>query len=376
MREDFLKEQLMRYADSAAEEAVQPGAAEIYRRARRHYQRVAALTVAGMMLATGLGVGFGLRGGGITPTVNNPVPPATNPAPAHVGVPKSFIAPNWPDNRLAVVSTATGTTIRLLPTVPGSVEAATHDSIYSVVRACLDNSGNYQTGIYRTPLAGGQSVKLLNDMASSLAVSPDGSRLAEIAGPRACTAGKPLALVIRNLASGTQQRWSIPSSEGAGSLSLSPDGRHLAMMVTTKPDQWPGELRILDLDQSQGRSIEDATPVPAPDAGCRITLARYGPPSGRLAVLEHCGTAGHGDSLRLLYLDGTTGAVRARPLVLSGARFPRCCLGMAFDTTGRYLLLGSGQGDNVVQQPFLVWLWKGQGQPVRIAKNYTYNLYW
>jgi hypothetical protein len=82
VREDLLKQQLIEYASHGADAAVQPGADDIRRRARRHYRRVAALTATGVLLAAGLGVGLGLRGGPTTPTVNQPNPPATNPGPS------------------------------------------------------------------------------------------------------------------------------------------------------------------------------------------------------------------------------------------------------------------------------------------------------
>jgi uncharacterized membrane protein YbhN (UPF0104 family) len=56
MRDDLLKEGLQRYARDGAERASQPAAAAIHRRARRHRHRVAALSVAGVLLAVGLGV--------------------------------------------------------------------------------------------------------------------------------------------------------------------------------------------------------------------------------------------------------------------------------------------------------------------------------
>jgi hypothetical protein len=59
MRDDLLKEQLLSYARFAADAASQPDAAVIR---RSHRQRVAALTVAGVLAAVGLGVGLGLVG--------------------------------------------------------------------------------------------------------------------------------------------------------------------------------------------------------------------------------------------------------------------------------------------------------------------------
>ena len=49
MRDDLVKEQLQGYARDGAEVAFQPGPGEIHRRARRHYRRLAALTVAGVL---------------------------------------------------------------------------------------------------------------------------------------------------------------------------------------------------------------------------------------------------------------------------------------------------------------------------------------
>jgi hypothetical protein len=81
VREDVLGQQLLEYASHGADAAAQPGAAAIRRRGRRHYRRVAALTATGVLLAAGLGVGLGLRGGGTTPTVDQPRPTVTGPGP-------------------------------------------------------------------------------------------------------------------------------------------------------------------------------------------------------------------------------------------------------------------------------------------------------
>jgi hypothetical protein len=89
VREDLLKRQLMKYASQGADAADQPGAGDIRRRGRRHYRRVAALTATGVLLAAGLGIGLGLRGGSTTPTVNQPKPPATNLGPSPTKPPVS-----------------------------------------------------------------------------------------------------------------------------------------------------------------------------------------------------------------------------------------------------------------------------------------------
>jgi hypothetical protein len=87
MHEELLKRRLTEYADRGAGAAVQPGADDIRRRARRHYRRAAVLAATGVLLVAGLGVGLGLRGDTTTPTVDQPQPPTTSPGPSPTGPP-------------------------------------------------------------------------------------------------------------------------------------------------------------------------------------------------------------------------------------------------------------------------------------------------
>jgi hypothetical protein len=113
MREDLLKQQLMDYARHGADAALQPGAADIRRRARRHYRRIAALTATGVLLAAGLVVGLGLRGGSTIPTVNQPNPPATNPGPTPTRPPVTTTPTTLPPTSTATTAKAApGVTLR------------------------------------------------------------------------------------------------------------------------------------------------------------------------------------------------------------------------------------------------------------------------
>jgi hypothetical protein len=110
-----LRQQPMEYARHAADAAVQPGAGDIRRRGRRHYRRVAKLTGAGVLLAAGLGVGLGLRGGGTTPTVDQPgPPPATNPAPSPTN-PPTTATPATPSPASAATATRSAPNVVLRP---------------------------------------------------------------------------------------------------------------------------------------------------------------------------------------------------------------------------------------------------------------------
>jgi hypothetical protein len=105
MPDDPLKEQLIGYAGHGADQAFQPDPGQIRRRARCHYQRVAALTVAGALLVVGLGV----RWASTAPTLNRPQPGVTSQPPVtpttgapRAGPPASFVT--LVGKRIAVVS--------------------------------------------------------------------------------------------------------------------------------------------------------------------------------------------------------------------------------------------------------------------------------
>jgi hypothetical protein len=106
MREDLLKQVLMEYARHGADAAVESGADDIRRRGRRHYTRVAALTVTGVLLATGLVVGLGLRGGGGVPAVEQPVPSMTNPGPTPTTPPVTTMPTTPPPSSTATTAKA------------------------------------------------------------------------------------------------------------------------------------------------------------------------------------------------------------------------------------------------------------------------------
>ena len=190
MRDDLLKEHLMGYARTADDEAAQPDAAAIHRRARRHYQRVAALTVAGVLLAVGLGLG--LSRDHTTPTVNQPLPtvnqiPPVPPPPAPGPTPSTATAPvtgKLPaafvgdlGGRVAVISTTTGRTVR---TLYGSKPFGTeyHSVGLSPDRATVyfsvggGNNPCAKPGIFRVPTAGGRPVRVVTGETAGASRSP------------------------------------------------------------------------------------------------------------------------------------------------------------------------------------------------------------
>lgn len=393
MREELLKEQLMSYARYGAEEAFQPGAAEIHRRARRHYQRVAALTVTGVLLAAGLGIGLGLYGRGATPTVNQPQPPVTNPGPAVTSttattrppattiratggvagkVPETFVADIG--GRVAVISTATGKIVR---TLWGPHPLGTHQYLVgltpdrkTVYFSSTGVNGCDEPGIFRVPFNGGPAVKVADDIAvSPITTSADGSRLAYLTS--ACPFGGRTDVVLRDVWGALLHRWS-GMDVGAGSLkvSLGPDGRQLAVTVFRELD--PIGVRVLDA--TTGTSIGDGRLIQAPDPGCGLVNAVFQPPNGRLAAFERCLPrnlqSGTPPRFRLMYLDPVSGRLLSRSLAFddhTGADLHVST--MDFDQTGRHLLYmvsSSDPADSQQPRPATgTWRYSG-GRAVRI----------
>jgi len=386
MRDDLLKEQLMQYARTAADLAAQPDAAAIRRRARRHYQRVAVLTVTAVLLVAGLGVGLGLgldRDGG-TPTVTQPpptptvpiptrpapgpVPPTTRAAPATGRLPATFVGDLG--GRVAVVSTATGRTVR---TLAGSQPFGTE---FYAVGISPDRATVYfsaggpnpcaKPGVFRVPSAGGRPVRVVagETAVGAIKVSADGSRLAYLAGPCPDTGARDV--VVRDAAGAQVGRWPAAADLAVEQVSLSPDGRRLAVSASRNL-QFLG-VRVLDV--ARDRAIGDGRLLQAPDPGCDLVLADFQPRTGRLAGFERC-IAGGLPRFRLVYLDPDGGRLLARGFAFvdrSGADLHVST--MDFDASGRHLLYVVSSADptdyTLPDPPTGTWRSSGGDPPVRL----------
>jgi len=394
MRDDLLKEQLMSYARDGAEEAFQPGPAEIRRRARRHYQRLAALTVTGVLLAAGVGIGAGLYGRGTTSTVDQPPPSATSPGPAVTSttattrppvtsttraaagvsgeVPGTFVA--GIDNRVAVISTATGRIVRTL------WESRTFGTLVYAAGLSPDRKTAYfsaggsdpcdHPGIFRVPADGGPAARIVADERAEglITTSADGSRLAYLGS--ACPSTGGYDVVLRDASGALLHRWSATSTGvGAmiGDISLSPDGRQLAGPVFDEQSGAPLGVRVLDA--AAGASIADGRLLRAPDPGCELVNAAFHPRTGQLAAFERCLPkdlqSGIPPRFRLVYLDPTSGRLLSRSIWFddhTGADLE--VLTTDFDRTGRYLLFAVGSSDPMDSQeprPETGTWWHGGG---------------
>jgi hypothetical protein len=386
MRDDLLKEQLMSYARTAAEEAAQPDAAAIRRRARRHYRRVAALTVAGVLLVVGLGVGLGLRHGSPTVDQPRPMPTLTRPAPVPPPTPPTGRLPGTfvgdLGGRVVVVSTRTGKVVRTLYgphplgtdsyTVGTSPDQTTVYFSHYGVDPCAD------PGVFRVPAAGGRPVRVVDgeNAESMIKVSADGSRLAYVAAP--CPDAQQIGVVVRDAVGGLVGRWPAASA-GAGlgldGVSLSPDGRRVAVGVTNQELILVG-VRVLDV--ARDRSIADGRLIRAPDPGCDLVVAEFQPRTGQLAAFERCvRTVSRGiakERFRLVYLDPDSGRLLARGFSFDDPGNDMSVSSLDFDQSGRHVLYQVGSANPTdYGQPRPVtgtWRWSG-GRPIRIDDDRT-----
>jgi hypothetical protein len=360
MPDDLLKEQLMSYARDAAEVSSQPSTEEVHRRARRHYRRLAALTVTGVLLAAGVAIGVGLDRAGSIPTVDQPRPQVTT-APARVAPPESFVA--WvhggagaDSGELAVVSTATGEMLRSLVPQSNPDYALSQDRRWVYFRSSFEPQE-----LHRVPLAGGRAERVTTTAGESgmLAVSPDGSKLAW-----ETQSGNRPALRVRDLARGTERVLRIPGpltgpeAITRGNWAWSPDSRQVAVMVVHGINRGYTELTTVDVATGRWRHRFNFDAKHGGGHECCLTLEW---PSGsrRITVVQ---TIYHADeqtrTYRLVYVDPATGAATPGAVLAVGDVHPSH---FDFDPSGRYLLFG-------LQDTHTVSTWWSQGgRPVRVT---------
>jgi hypothetical protein len=394
MPDDLLKEQLMSYARDAAEVASQPGTEAIHRRARRHYRRLAALTVTGVLLAAGVGIGVGLQRTGSTPTVDQPQPPVTSPAPQVVppspapttrpqpttttgavqaGPPSSFVTlvgPPYPSStqtqRVGVVSTSTGKLIRYLsgPLPAGAVVSqpvVSADRVWVYYTVSAD-SGPPQT--YRVPFVGGPTAKVADTRGGNPVVSPDGSKL--LFDARQAPGGR-YGFTILDLARGAERAISFPFPQAGDILGYawSPDGRQVALVrgAIYDNERVPTQLFLLDVASGTWRVAVtfDANRGPVP-YWSRLNIAWPAP--RRLAfVARVAGSDTQPGRYRLVYVDPRTGKLTPSVILASdpsaGRRVEVNFLD--FDESGRYLLYGTAW------VRLSTW-WVGGKAPVKVSQ--------
>jgi hypothetical protein len=326
--------------------------------------------VAGVLAAAGLGVGIGLGRDQGTPTVDQPSPPVTSPAPgvkppattpapgttphptttgpAAAGPPSSFVTlagpVNQPEERVAVVSTSTGKVVRYLADQPPAATAAGRPALSpdrAFVYYSVSGSGP-GTGTYRVPFAGGPATRVTRTVGLGLAVSPDGSKLLLDARGQP---GSRYGLAVLDLAGGRERFLAFPFPQRGDvfGYAWSPDSRQVALIRGRVSDgDPPARLFVLDVAGGHWRTVTSfGAPGPVPEFAER-NLAWPSPRKVVFVARFAEGDSGRG-RYRLVEVDPRTGRLTPRPSVLvtdpsSGRRVtPRY---IDLDPSGRYLLYG------------------------------------
>jgi len=231
-------------------------------------------------------------------------------------------------------------------------------------------------GICRVPYAGGSIQKVIDTgprSIPSLAVSPDGSKLAWSV-PFIMSPKHP-GLKVRDLA--TRAEWFLPlpgltSSSRPVDLrewTWSPDSRSLAVAVKHYTSNGESlhdtELQTVNVvtGQWQRRFTFDARHGSRPD--CCVWMA-WPTGSKRIAVVQFTSSGSRAKqtrTFRLVYVDPATGATTSGVVLASG---PALFLtSFDFDASGRYVLFG------LEDSPSVSTWWSDGGKPVMVNRIAT-----
>jgi hypothetical protein len=250
------------------------------RHRRRRWQRRAVLAVIFILLAAALGAGLaGLPGRAGRPAA------ATAPGPPGYRQPMPpLVVVLTGSSRIEVLSARTGRVLRTLAADAGLFRRLPTVAV-SVTGMVYFDTVLTQEQVVSVPVAGGpvRSVAAGSDPA----VSPDGRMLAYVTGAEPHRG--PEAIVVRNLATGSQRRWAFISGQAdIVSLSWSPDGVLLSFTAdigsTFQATAWL-------LDTRRAGTLDSARPIPL---GRGLRWAGFLTPRAGMAVTGPAGPPGRG----------------------------------------------------------------------------------
>jgi hypothetical protein len=268
MREEELRSRLQALA-VAGQVASEPAIGAVRRRGRRKVQRGTALAVAGLLAVAG-----GVR---LVSEVGDrqrlgPVPPISQPlGPPAAVAPTTFVGQvgDGANRRTVVIDARNGEVVREVSGTDRRTEWAADAVVAPDLRSMyLPSSGaarpcdgrwtqvDLATGA-RWPAFGG-----LTDV-GEFSLSADGRTLAYVD----CRSG----LVVRDLPSGQERRWTAPPGATVRGLQLSPDGTRLVYQL----ERAPGADLLLHLLPTDGTtSVTDGYDLPA-TGDCPLSIWRF-----------------------------------------------------------------------------------------------------
>lgn len=215
------------------------------------------------------------------------LPPTSSSTTAPPSPPERVVAVTS-KGALLVVDAANGETLDLLAP-PGSADPNQKPSVARRGTTVYFSKQGVDCGyptLFEVPLDGSGGLRRLGN-GGAPAVSPDGTRLAYSTPSNGCVGA---TLVVRELASGKEQRWEAPESDGYFSngaitaIDWAPDGRRLAFQF-----EWEGSGVYLLDTQLPGR-LDTARPLEPgqqPD-NTSLVLRDWHPAGDRIAVSTLC----------------------------------------------------------------------------------------
>lgn len=336
---------------------------EARQRQRRRWRRRGLLGVSLVLLAAAAVTGaVGLSGRAARLPARAAAPAPAGPAAAMPS--RVVVWTAW--FKIEVLSSRTGRLIRTLATnvalfhgLPTLAVSATGVVYFD------DTRGDGNEWVFAVPLAGGPVTAVAEGRAP--AISPDGRLLAYVTFTD--RTGRPEAIVVRDLAAGTQKTWAFSSHlPDIFSLSWSPDGRFLAFTGITEAKNGTVTVPVADiLDTRSAGPLDRARPIPL---GPGVDWAGFlTPGTGAGVMAGPGGLTGAGGSL--VEVDAHSGRVLRHlsalpPHALATDNGPGGAGGtITADRSGRYLLIaatGSGNGE--------IFRWTfGMPHPVRVTSG-------
>ena len=230
---------------------------EARQRQRRRWRRRGLLGVSLVLLAAAAVTGaVGLSGRAARLPARAAAPAPAGPAAAMPS--RVVVWTAW--FKIEVLSSRTGlartlaTNVALFHGLPTLAVSATGVVYFD------DTRGDGNEWVFAVPLAGGPVTAVAEGRAP--AISPDGRLLAYVTFTD--RTGRPEAIVVRDLAAGTEKTWAFSSHlADIFSLSSSPDGRFLAFTGITEAKNGTVTVPVADiLDTRSAGPLDRARPIP------------------------------------------------------------------------------------------------------------------
>jgi hypothetical protein len=358
MREEELRSRLQALAvvGRVAPEPTAIGA--VRRRARRKLQGATALVLVALVVAVG-GVRLATAAAdrpGIAPVV----PVAPPPGPPAAVAPATFVGQvgDGSRRRTVIIDASTG---RVLRQVPGTDRQAGHvaDAVVGPDLRSMylpSPASGCDAGWTRIDLATGARRPAFGGLTGvgEFSLSADGRTLAYVHTTGPATLDRVnfgmqcrTELVVRQLASGRQRVWTLPSGAIVRGLQLSPDATRLVYLLERTPG---GDVLLHLLPLAGTTSAADGHDLPA--AGdCPVSMWRFLDARRLLALTSQgCGGSGRFDNLLARYDLETRQVVSTNQLDLPVEPFS-----LDVDASGRHVLIAAAGKPND-QHPATVYV--------------------